>query len=104
MNSYPRLTVGDRISRMTLAGHHCVQKGSGVHLASYTMGTRGSFPEGNAAGAWSWPLKSIKCRGSECVDLYLHSPNTSSQCGDELSTGTTLPLPFYLCVWVCPLS
>jgi len=23
------------------------------------MGTRGSFPRGKAAGAWSWPLASI---------------------------------------------
>jgi hypothetical protein len=31
--------------------HHCVQNGSGAHPASYTMGTRGSFPGGKAAGA-----------------------------------------------------
>jgi hypothetical protein len=30
------------------------------------------------AGAWSWPSTSILCRGQECVDLYLHSPNTPS--------------------------
>jgi hypothetical protein len=28
-----------------------VQTGSGAHPASYPMGTRGSFPEGKAAGA-----------------------------------------------------
>jgi hypothetical protein len=39
--------------------HHRVQNGSGAHQASYPMGTRGSFPGGKAAGAWSWPLKSI---------------------------------------------
>jgi hypothetical protein len=27
--------------------------------ASFSMGTGGSFPEGKAAGAWSWPLTSI---------------------------------------------
>jgi hypothetical protein len=43
--------------------HNSVQKGSGAHPASYPMGTRGSFPEGKTAGAWSWPLTSIKCRG-----------------------------------------
>jgi hypothetical protein len=32
---------------------HVVQTGSGAHPASYPMGTRGSFPEGKAAGAWS---------------------------------------------------
>jgi hypothetical protein len=39
--------------------HHHVQNSSGAHLASYPMGTRGSFPGGNAAGVWSWPLTSI---------------------------------------------
>jgi hypothetical protein len=33
--------------------HHRVQTDSGVHPASYTMGTGGSFPAGEAAGAWS---------------------------------------------------
>jgi hypothetical protein len=31
--------------------HHRVQNGSGVHPASYPMGTRGTFPGGKAAGA-----------------------------------------------------
>jgi hypothetical protein len=31
--------------------HHRVQNGSGVHPASYPMGTRGSFPGNKAAGA-----------------------------------------------------
>jgi len=31
--------------------HHRVQTGSGVRLASYTMGTRGSFPGGKAGGS-----------------------------------------------------
>jgi hypothetical protein len=30
---------------------HRVQNGSGAHPASYTMGTRGSFPGGKVAGA-----------------------------------------------------
>jgi hypothetical protein len=39
--------------------HHRVQSGSGAHPASCPpMGTRGSFPGGKAAGAWSWPLTS----------------------------------------------
>jgi hypothetical protein len=41
--------------------------------APYPMGTGCSFPGGKAAGAWSWPLTSIQCRGQECVELYLHS-------------------------------
>jgi hypothetical protein len=39
--------------------HHRVQTGSGTHSASYPMGTRGSFPGGKVAAAWSWPLFSI---------------------------------------------
>jgi hypothetical protein len=35
--------------------HHRVQNGSGAHPDSYPMATRGSFPGGKAAGAWSWP-------------------------------------------------
>jgi hypothetical protein len=30
--------------------HHRIQNGSGAQPASYPMGTRGSFPEGKAAG------------------------------------------------------
>jgi hypothetical protein len=39
--------------------HHHVQNGSGAHPASYSVDTRGSFPGGKAAGAWSWPLTFI---------------------------------------------
>jgi hypothetical protein len=39
--------------------HRYVQNGSGAHPASYPMGTRGSFPGGKAARAWSSPLTSI---------------------------------------------
>jgi hypothetical protein len=42
---------------------HRVQNGSGAHPPSYPMGIRGSFPGGKAAGAWSWTLTSISCRG-----------------------------------------
>jgi hypothetical protein len=36
--------------------HHRVQNGSGAHIASCTMATRGFFPGGKAAWAWMWPL------------------------------------------------
>jgi hypothetical protein len=36
----------------------------------------------------------------ECVELYLHSPNTSSWRAAQLSTGTTLPLPFSGRQWI----
>jgi hypothetical protein len=39
--------------------HHRVQTGSGVLPVYYPMGSRVSFPGGEAAGAWSWPLLSI---------------------------------------------
>jgi hypothetical protein len=46
-----RVPVRSRISLL-----HVVQTGSGTHPASYSMGTRGSFPGGKSAAAWNWPL------------------------------------------------
>jgi hypothetical protein len=50
--------LDDRSSRVRFSAgagnfsfHHRVQNGSGVHPASYPMGTRGSFPGDIAAGA-----------------------------------------------------
>jgi hypothetical protein len=50
--------LNDRGSRVRLGAeagnfslHQRVQNGSGAHPASYPMGTRGSFPGGEAAGA-----------------------------------------------------
>jgi len=43
--------------------HHLVQTGSGTYPVSYPMCARVSFPGDKAAGAWSWPLISIHCRG-----------------------------------------
>jgi hypothetical protein len=47
--------LGSRVRFPAGAGnfslHRRVQNGSGAHPASYPMGTRGSFPEGKAAGA-----------------------------------------------------
>jgi hypothetical protein len=58
---------GSRVWFLAGAGnfslHYHVWNGFGAHPASYPMGTRGSFPGGKTAGAWSWPLTSIKCRG-----------------------------------------
>jgi hypothetical protein len=41
--------------------HHRVQNGSGAHPASYPMGTRGSFPEGNEMNG-KRHLSTSKCR------------------------------------------
>jgi hypothetical protein len=68
--------------------HHHVQTGSGNHPVSYPMGIRGSFSRGKAAGTWSWPLTSICCQSQECVELYLHFPNTPSWCGTQLKNCT----------------
>jgi hypothetical protein len=57
---------------------YSVQTGSGAHLASYTMGTGGSFPGGKAAGAWSWPLTSILCRDREWWSYISTPPHMSS--------------------------
>jgi hypothetical protein len=56
-----RVRFPERAGNFSL--HHRVQTGSGAHPASYPMGNRGSFPGSKAAGAWSWPLTSIYCRG-----------------------------------------
>jgi hypothetical protein len=49
--------LGSRVRFPAVAGnyflHHRLQNGSGAHQAFYLMGTRGSFPGGKAAGAWS---------------------------------------------------
>jgi hypothetical protein len=44
---------------------HRVQTSSGAHPASCPTGIRGSLPGGKAAGAWSWPVASIQCRGQK---------------------------------------
>jgi hypothetical protein len=45
--SYGRFPAG--VGNFSL--HHRVQNGSGAHPASYPMGSGGSFPGGEAAGA-----------------------------------------------------
>jgi hypothetical protein len=67
--------VGVRVPvRQEFLRFHFLQTGSGVHPTSYTMGTRGFFLGGKAAGVWSWPLISNWCRGQENMGLYIHSP------------------------------
>jgi hypothetical protein len=76
-----------------ISPHHRVQNGSGAHLASYSMGTSGSFPGGKTAGACNWPLTPIYCRGQECVELYLHTLNMPSWRGAQLKHGDNFALP-----------
>jgi hypothetical protein len=44
---------------------YSILPGSGAHPVSYPTGIGGCYPWGKAAGAWSWPLNSIYCRGHE---------------------------------------
>jgi hypothetical protein len=62
---------------------HRVQNGSGTHPASYPMCTRGSYPGGKAAGAWSWPLTSIQRRGQRMRGAISPLPNTPSWRGAQ---------------------
>jgi hypothetical protein len=75
--------------------HHRDQTGSEAHPASYPMDTRGSFHGAKQPGRevdYSLPSSA---EVKECVELYLHSPNTPSWRGAQFrkSTGTSLPLP-----------
>jgi len=79
-----RLRVRDAAGAGNFSHHHRFQTGSGAHPASHPVGTRGSFLGSKAAGPWSWPLTSIYCRGHECVEMYLHSPNMPSWLGAQL--------------------
>jgi len=57
---------------------HRVQTGSGAHVASYPMGTWGSFPGRKAAGAEANTSPPSSAEVKAFVELYLHSPNTPS--------------------------
>jgi hypothetical protein len=78
--------------------HHRVQNGSGAHPAFNAMGTRGSFPGVKRPGREADHSPPSNAEVKECVELYLHSPNTPSWRGAELkrSAGTTLPLLLHL--------
>jgi len=60
-----------RISKGTFLPRHHVETSAGAHAAPHPMGTGVE-----AAEARSRPLTSIHYRGQECVQLYLHSPDT----------------------------
>jgi len=38
---------------------HFIRTGCEAYLASYPLGTRGSFLGGKVAAVWTWPLTSI---------------------------------------------
>jgi hypothetical protein len=71
---------------------HRVQTGSGARTASYPMGTGGCFPGGKGPEREADHSAPSIAKVKECVDLYPHSPNTSSWRGAYLSTGTLINL------------
>jgi hypothetical protein len=89
--------------------HHRVQNGSGTHSASYPMGTRGSFPASKAAGVEADHSPPSSAEVKECVELYLHFPNTPSWCGAQFKKKHRDNFPFCLLsnrllCWMSPLS
>jgi len=66
--------------------HHRIQNGSGAHPASYpgdfALGVKRPGREADNSPPYSTEVK-------ECVELYFHSPNTSSWRGAWQGTGTT---------------
>jgi hypothetical protein len=81
-----RILAGAR----NLSLRHRVQIGPGAHPAPYQMSTRVSFPEVKRPGREADYSSPSSAGVKEWVELYLHSPNTSSWRGVWLSTGTTL--------------
>jgi hypothetical protein len=65
--------------------HHRVQNGSGAHPASYPMGTRVPFLGIKQSGREADHSPPSSAEVKECLDLYLHSPNTPSWRGAQLN-------------------
>jgi hypothetical protein len=64
--------------------HRRVQNGSGVHLASYPMGIRGSFPGVKRPGRETDHSPPSSAEVIKWVELYLNSPNTPPWCDAQL--------------------
>jgi hypothetical protein len=87
-----------------LSLHHRVKTGSEAHPASYSMDTRGSFPEVKRPGCEADHSPPSSAEVKECMELYLHSPNTSSWCSVKaqgqlylyLSLSLTSPSKWYI--------
>jgi hypothetical protein len=56
--------------------HHHVMTGSGTYPVSYPMVREGSFPGGKEAGREVDHSPPSRADVKECVELYIHSPNT----------------------------
>jgi hypothetical protein len=57
---------------------HRVQNCSGAHLSFYAVGTGGSFPGVKRLGRKADQSPPSSAVVKECVEVYLHSPSTSS--------------------------
>lgn len=68
---------------------HIVQANSGFHPASCSKGTGVDFLEVRKIGHWSPSNVEVNNDGSTPLFLHIHSPVVL----DQLSLGTTLPLP-----------
>jgi hypothetical protein len=79
--------LGSRIRFPAGAGnfslHHRVQNGAGAHPPSYPMGTRGLSLGVKRQGREADHLPPSGAEVKECVELYLHSPNTPSWSGAQ---------------------
>jgi hypothetical protein len=66
-----------------------------AHPASYPVGTRDHSLGEKWLGCEADLSPPSSAEIKECMELYLHSPNTPSCCGAQLkkSTGITVPLP-----------
>jgi hypothetical protein len=64
--------------------HHRIQNGSGAHPVSYPTGIRDSFPGVKRPGREADHSPPRNAEIKECVELYLHSPNTPSWRGAQL--------------------
>jgi hypothetical protein len=78
--------------------HHRVQNGSGAHPASYPMSTSGSSLRVKQPGREADNSPPSRAKVKECVELYLHSPNTSSWRSAQLKKAQG-QLYLYLYLW-----
>jgi hypothetical protein len=72
-----------------------VQNCSGAHPASYSVGTRDSFPGVNRLGREADRSSPSNADVKEWVELYLHSPDTPSWRGAQLKHRDNFTFTFY---------
>jgi hypothetical protein len=78
-----------------------VQNGSGAHPTSYPMGTSGSFRGVKRPGREADHSPPSSAEVKECVELYLHSPNTPTWRGAQLKNRENFTFYLYK-IWSVP--